>query len=618
MTEQVPERDRLAVRNGPGQPVVDRIVERELPLADELENDGGDERLRDAPDPEAIRHPHRRLSSEIRVAAREPQRSVLAVDEHDDSRYAGCDELVHLRLQRRALVLRVTRRGAGTCSQEKHPNDHHNQATHQQRQPEGPAHPRIFPRRVTRCQPEDRKRERLSGSRAEHQPRRQAPHGKNGTGQRSFPARQGSVIPGRATQEEAQLMQNDERHPVLEASDRFPTETVGLPGSVQPEIVELAAGELFELEIAPVVKQLGDATVRMLAYNGSIPGPTLKVQQGSEVVVDVANDGRSRGDRALARAAGREPLRRHARDAGADGRSARRFTYRLQFPDPGVYWYHPHIREDYGQELGLYGNILVVPTDPDYWAPVNRELLLTLDDVLLEDGQIAPFSRSRDDARGDGPLRQHDAGRRRAGPRADGRARRGRALLPDQHREHPRLQRRPAGRADEARRRRQRPLRAGGVRRRGAARTVGARGRRRPLRQAGARHARAPPLRTAATRSRRSRSTRKPAAPSLAEQFEVMRTQRGHGRRAGAASLPTWRQHRTRRSPSSPRWTWASPRAPVVYACPMHPEVVSAERGQLPEVRDEAARDGRAGDLRLPDAPGGRQRRSRDAARSAG
>ena len=68
------------------------------------------------------------------------------------------------------------------------------------------------------------------------------------------------------------------------------------------------------------------------------------------------------------------------------------FTYHVQFPDPGVYWYHPHIREDYGQELGLYGNIIVVPTEPDYWPPAHRELTLTLDDVLLEDGQVAPFS----------------------------------------------------------------------------------------------------------------------------------------------------------------------------------------------------------------------------------
>jgi FtsP/CotA-like multicopper oxidase with cupredoxin domain len=71
-----------------------------------------------------------------------------------------------------------------------------------------------------------------------------------------------------------------------------------------------------------------------------------------------------------------------------------RFTYRLSFPDPGVYWYHPHIREDYAQEMGLYGNIIVVPTEADYWPPVNREITLTLDDLLLEDGRIAPFSRS--------------------------------------------------------------------------------------------------------------------------------------------------------------------------------------------------------------------------------
>ena len=71
------------------------------------------------------------------------------------------------------------------------------------------------------------------------------------------------------------------------------------------------------------------------------------------------------------------------------------FTYRIEFPDPGVYWYHPHIREDYGQEMGLYGNILVVPADPDYWPPAHREVLLTLDDVLIEDGKIAAVQPRR-------------------------------------------------------------------------------------------------------------------------------------------------------------------------------------------------------------------------------
>ena len=71
-----------------------------------------------------------------------------------------------------------------------------------------------------------------------------------------------------------------------------------------------------------------------------------------------------------------------------------RFSARVTFPDPGVYWYHPHIREDYGQEMGLYGNVLVEPADPDYWPPAHREVVLTLDDILLEDGKVAPFSRA--------------------------------------------------------------------------------------------------------------------------------------------------------------------------------------------------------------------------------
>lgn len=56
-------------------------------------------------------------------------------------------------------------------------------------------------------------------------------------------------------------------------------------------MVELSDGDEFDLRIAPVAKKLGDATVRMLAYNGSIPGPILTVPQDSEVVVNVKNQG---------------------------------------------------------------------------------------------------------------------------------------------------------------------------------------------------------------------------------------------------------------------------------------------------------------------------------------
>src|SRR5947209_19520370 len=73
--------------------------------------------------------------------------------------------------------------------------------------------------------------------------------------------------------------------------DHFPTDTAGLPEARTSEVVELGDGDRFELTIAPVAKRIGEATVRMLAHNGSIPGPTLKVREGSERVVDIENRG---------------------------------------------------------------------------------------------------------------------------------------------------------------------------------------------------------------------------------------------------------------------------------------------------------------------------------------
>jgi FtsP/CotA-like multicopper oxidase with cupredoxin domain len=182
-------------------------------------------------------------------------------------------------------------------------------------------------------------------------------------------------------------------HTHVQTADHFPTDTDGLPASRRPDVIELSDGATFDLEIAPVVKRLGDATVRMLAYNGSIPGPTLKVAQGSAVEVNVVN----RGD--LEATVHWHGLRLENRYDGTHETQAPipvggSFPARVTFPDPGLYWYHPHIREDYGQEMGLYGNVLVVPEDPDYWPPAHRDVVLTLDDVLIEDGKIAPFSRS--------------------------------------------------------------------------------------------------------------------------------------------------------------------------------------------------------------------------------
>ncbi|HVC73868.1 MAG TPA: hypothetical protein VNC85_08865 [Mycobacteriales bacterium] len=58
-----------------------------------------------------------------------------------------------------------------------------------------------------------------------------------------------------------------------------PTDPSGLPEATGPALLELADGDVLDLRVGAVAKHLGDATVRMLGYNGSIPGPTLKVAQ---------------------------------------------------------------------------------------------------------------------------------------------------------------------------------------------------------------------------------------------------------------------------------------------------------------------------------------------------
>jgi FtsP/CotA-like multicopper oxidase with cupredoxin domain len=199
--------------------------------------------------------------------------------------------------------------------------------------------------------------------------------------------------PKRPQRLEERDFMNKKAQETIERQGDFPTDTSGLPRAVSPSVIELADADTTELHIGPVVKQVGDADVRMLAYNGSVPGPTFKVPEGATVTVHVTNEGDLEAT-VHWHGLGLENRYDGTHDTQAPIPIGETFTYQVHVPDPGAYWYHPHIREDYGQEMGLYGNIHVVPADPEYWPLVNRELFLTLDDVLIEDGKIAGFSAS--------------------------------------------------------------------------------------------------------------------------------------------------------------------------------------------------------------------------------
>src|SRR3989344_7416655 len=138
--------------------------------------------------------------------------------------------------------------------------------------------------------------------------------------------------------------------------------------TVKPqEAVNLKNGDTYNLTASIVKKSINGQEVKMLAYNGSIPGPLIKVPQNAQVTINFKNDTdvdstlHSHGVRLDNKFDGVPEVTQKAVGPGES------FTYKLKFPDTGIFWYHPHIREDYAQELGLYGNFLVTPNTPDYW-----------------------------------------------------------------------------------------------------------------------------------------------------------------------------------------------------------------------------------------------------------
>ncbi len=169
------------------------------------------------------------------------------------------------------------------------------------------------------------------------------------------------------------------------------TSLVGLPDAVPPETVELKDGDSYTITASYVKKEVGNRLLRMLAYNGSVPGPFIRAPQGSTIKITFKNDTdfeqtiHSHGVRVQNLSDGVPGITQHAVPPGQT------YQYSINFADAGVYWFHPHTRDDIGQEMGLYGNYLVEPTDPNFYSPVNREVPLVLDDILIADDKIAPF-----------------------------------------------------------------------------------------------------------------------------------------------------------------------------------------------------------------------------------
>lgn len=164
----------------------------------------------------------------------------------------------------------------------------------------------------------------------------------------------------------------------------------------------VATGKVVEVELvaAPTRLELLDGReLEVWAYNGSVPGPTIRAREGDTIRVRFKNQ--------LP-----QPTTVHWHGIrlpnGMDGvpgvtqppiPPGEEFVYEFLARDPGTFWYHPHVRGSEQLGRGLYGVLIIEEAEP----PPVREILWVLDDWRLdESGQIDPRFVTRGDLAHDG------------------------------------------------------------------------------------------------------------------------------------------------------------------------------------------------------------------------
>ncbi len=170
-------------------------------------------------------------------------------------------------------------------------------------------------------------------------------------------------------------------------------DVAALPEARPRETLYLTDGDTLTLHAYPVRKRVGGRDLAMLGYNGQIPGPLLHVEKNVTIKVTFKNDA------PFASSIHWHGLRHENRFDGVPGltqdpvRQGGTFEYEVHFPDAGLYWYHPHHREDVQQDLGLYGNMLVRPPAFEALPFASTEEILVLDDLTLAPDGNVPYGR---------------------------------------------------------------------------------------------------------------------------------------------------------------------------------------------------------------------------------
>jgi FtsP/CotA-like multicopper oxidase with cupredoxin domain len=154
-------------------------------------------------------------------------------------------------------------------------------------------------------------------------------------------------------------------------------------GWTEPEVLRSAGGVLrTELVAGRTEVPVAGRRAHLLTYNGTVPGPTWRINPGDVLEIRVVNE-----------LGAPTNLHTHGLAVSPQGNGdnpfvtigpGEAFDYRIAVPEdhpPGTSWYHPHHHGHVADQIfgGLYGTILVGGDD----VPVARERVVMIGDTSL-------------------------------------------------------------------------------------------------------------------------------------------------------------------------------------------------------------------------------------------
>ena len=127
-------------------------------------------------------------------------------------------------------------------------------------------------------------------------------------------------------------------------------------------------------------------------YDGSIPGPLLRIRQGDDLKIRLVNELPQptaihwHGVRVPNAMDGTSNLTQSRVESGAN------FDYRFKAVDAGTFWYHAALTGTEPPALGLYGALIIDETAP---LEIDRDIVLVFDERLVPASDIPAKTNER-------------------------------------------------------------------------------------------------------------------------------------------------------------------------------------------------------------------------------